>query len=85
MAAGAAPVVSGLACFRDLVRDGETGLVFDHTAADADARLEAALARLVGDAGFRRAIGARAQESVRRVDEAEVAGAILRDLETLVA
>jgi len=49
MAAGAAPVVSNLACFRELVHDGDTGLVFDHAAPDAEVRLAGALARLVRD------------------------------------
>jgi glycosyltransferase involved in cell wall biosynthesis len=39
MAAGGAAVVSDLACFRDLVSDGETGLVFARAEPDAGARL----------------------------------------------
>jgi glycosyltransferase involved in cell wall biosynthesis len=80
MAAGAAPVVSALACFGDLVRDGETGLVFDHRAADADVLLAAALARLILEGPLRRALGARAQVHVRRFDYPEIAAAILNDL-----
>ena len=80
MAAGAAPVVSDLACFRDLVRDGETGLVFDHTAPDAEARLADSLARLLQDREGRRAIARRAQAYVRRFDFAECARTVLADL-----
>ncbi len=80
MAAGCAPVVSGLACFRELVRDGETGLVFDHTAPDAEAQLAAALARLIADAALRRALAARAQAHARQFDFAECARTVLADL-----
>ncbi|MGH7995951.1 MAG: glycosyltransferase family 4 protein, partial [Opitutaceae bacterium] len=81
MASGCTPVVSALACFRDLVRDGETGLVFDHRAADAPRRLADALARLVGNAPLRARLGARAQDEVRRFDFARVGANILADLD----
>jgi glycosyltransferase involved in cell wall biosynthesis len=84
MAAGAAPVVSALACFEDLVRDGATGLVFDHRAPDADARLAEALARLLLDDGLRRTLAARGQEAVRRFDYRECAETVLAVLAALV-
>ena len=77
MAAGAVPVVSGLACFHDLVRDGETGLVFDHTAPDAVIRLADALARLLADRPLRQELARRAQAHARRYDFAESARAVL--------
>lgn len=84
MAAGAPPVVSGLVCFRELVRDGDTGLVFDHTAPDAKLLLAAALARLLADAALRREIAARAQAHAQNYDFAESARAILALLAPLV-
>jgi glycosyltransferase involved in cell wall biosynthesis len=84
MAAGAAPVVSALACFQELVRDGETGLVFDHRAPDADLRLANALARLLGDAGLRRTLAVRGQEQVRRFDYSQCAQTVLAVLAALV-
>lgn len=80
MASGCAPVVSALDCFRDLVDDGETGLVFDHRGPGAEERLAGALARLIAEAALRRRIGAAAQQYVRRFDYAEVAANILADL-----
>jgi glycosyltransferase involved in cell wall biosynthesis len=80
MAAGCAPVVSGLACFQELVRDGETGLVFDHTAPDATARLAAALARLLSDPALRRTLAVRAQAHARRFDFADCARTVLANL-----
>ena len=85
MAAGCAPVVSQLACFNELVVPGQTGLVFDHTAATAETDLAAALARLLTDANLRRDFGARAQAHARQFDFAEIARTVLADLSRLVA
>ena len=84
MAAGGVAVVSALACFQQLVREGETGVVFDHRAADADARLAECLAGLLADAGRRQALAARGQEHVRRFDYRESAQTVLAVLATLV-
>lgn len=83
MAAGAVPVVSGLVCFRELIRDGDTGLVFDHRAPDASHRLADALARLLLDSTLRRTIAARAQAHARRYDFTESARAVLTFLAPL--
>lgn len=85
MAARCAPVVSALACFSELVRDGDTGLVFEHSGPGADSRLADVLARLLSDEGLRRQIAGRAQASVRRFDFANVADQALADLERLRA
>jgi glycosyltransferase involved in cell wall biosynthesis len=77
MAAGAAPVVSGLACFRGLVNDGDTGLVFDHTAPAAVTGLATQLARLLADADLRRELGRRAQQHARRYDFSSSAHSVL--------
>jgi glycosyltransferase involved in cell wall biosynthesis len=77
MAAAVPPVVSGLACFRGLVTDDGTGLVFDHTADDAPLRLADGLARLLVDAPLRHELATRAQIHARRYDFAESARAVL--------
>jgi len=83
MAARCAAVVSKLGCFSDLVTDGETGLVFDHAAADADRLLADCLGRLVADAGMRRDLALRGQNHVRLFDYPEVSRVILADLSLL--
>jgi glycosyltransferase involved in cell wall biosynthesis len=83
MAAGCAAVVSALECFKDLVADGQTGLVFDHTAAGADRLLADCIGRLVADAGLRNELALRGQQHVRRFDYAEVSRQILGDLALL--
>ena len=85
MAAGCAPVVSGLRCFQELVRDGETGLVFDHRAPDAAAQLARVLARLLGDTAERRALAARAQSHARNYDFAACSRNLLEQLARLVS
>lgn len=85
MAAGCAPVVSALACFGELVRDGDTGSVFDHRAPDAETRLADALQALLADPARRQAIAARAQEHARRFDYPVCAKALLDELSRLVS
>jgi phosphatidylinositol alpha-mannosyltransferase len=85
MAAGAAPVVSGLACFRELVQAEDTGLVFDHRAPAAVASLAAELAGLLADAPRRVAIASRAQARAARYDYAASAQTVLGRLARLVS
>ena len=84
MSSGCAPVVSGLACFNELVRDGETGLVFDHTATSAPDDLAAALARLLTDDALRLRLATRAQTHARQFDYASVANNLLEPLYRLI-
>jgi len=79
MAAKCAVVVSRLGCFRDLVTDGETGLVFDHASADAERLLAGKLALLVSDARLRADLAARGQRHAARFDFPAVAENLLND------
>lgn len=83
MAAGCATVVSGLACFRDLVTPSVTGLVFDHTATNADELLAIQLRTLLIDETLRRELGHRAQAHVRKFDYAASAQAVISMLAEL--
>lgn len=85
MAAGAVPIVSSLACFTDFVRDGENGLVFEHTAPDAAAQLAAALIRLLGDPTTRQRLAEAAQRDSRAYDYATYADTLLADFAQLTA
>jgi glycosyltransferase involved in cell wall biosynthesis len=85
MAAGCAPVVSDLACFRDLIREGDTGLVFDHASPQAAGQLADALARLLLDGDLRRALVARAQSHAREFDYAACSRTVLGRLTELVS
>jgi glycosyltransferase involved in cell wall biosynthesis len=81
MAAGCAPIVSNLECFRGQVRDGETGLIFDQTDPMAELLLAESLALLLADRPRRQAIARRAQAHARQFDYAVVADTVVRQLE----
>jgi glycosyltransferase involved in cell wall biosynthesis len=83
MAAGAVPVVSALACYHDVIRDGENGLIFDHRAPDRVPRLAALFASLLADPGRRQRLAASARLDARAFDYATVAAAFLADFERL--
>jgi glycosyltransferase involved in cell wall biosynthesis len=84
MAAGAVPVVSGLACFRDFVTDGVNGLVFDNSGGDAAARLAAVLRRVIQDSQLRQRLSDQARADVRRFDFPVFADRLLADFASLV-
>jgi glycosyltransferase involved in cell wall biosynthesis len=84
MAAGGVPVASRLACFTDFVADGETGLIFDHTAPDAAARLAAALKKLLLDPVLRINLAAAARRRTEPYDFPRFARTLLADFETLI-
>jgi len=83
MAAGCATVVSALGCFNDFVRNGETGLVFDHAGENPQQLLADCLGSLIADPLFRRELASRGQREARRFDFPEVAERILNDLAVL--
>jgi glycosyltransferase involved in cell wall biosynthesis len=83
MATGAVPVVSGLACFRDFARDGETALTFDHTAPDAAERLAGVLTRLLRDAALRAKLSSAARIEAKRFDFPIYAETMLADFASL--
>ena len=76
MAWGAVPVVSGLACFRDFVVDGENGFIFAHDGPGPVAALADALERatkLDSRAMAERALGVRESHSNEAMAEAFLA------------
>lgn len=83
MASGAAPVVSDLPCFTDLVTHGRNGLVFARAASDPAAALADALAGLIRDPARRAALAAAARVAAARCDLPAVADAMLEDFTTL--
>jgi glycosyltransferase involved in cell wall biosynthesis len=83
MATGLPPVVSDLACFRDFITHEDTGLVFDHRAADAATRLADNLGRLLADAGRRTALGTRAAARAATLTYDAVATLYLEDFAAL--
>jgi glycosyltransferase involved in cell wall biosynthesis len=79
MSCGCPPLVSDLACFRDFIRPGENGAVFDHRAADPAAKLAQELARLVSDAPLRAELAKNALATAREYEVSQVAQRYLAD------
>jgi glycosyltransferase involved in cell wall biosynthesis len=83
MATGLPTVVSSLACFRDFLRHGENGLVFDHHAEDASAQLSGHILSLLTDRAFYDRLASAATSDVARFSLESVADAYLSDFEEL--
>jgi glycosyltransferase involved in cell wall biosynthesis len=83
MAARSAVVVSDLSCFSDLVKDGETALVFNHRAGNANVLLADRISGLLSDPEMRMNLALRGQRHAKRFDYPEVAAHILNDLALL--
>lgn len=84
MAAGAAPVVSSLACFRDFIRPGENGVVFSHRAPNPATALAVALAPLLRDDALRSRLRSAAARTARDYALADVAERYLADFRNLL-
>lgn len=84
MAAGCAPVVSGLACFQDFITPGENGLVFNHRAADPAEALSQTLSRLLPDTASIERIRAHAWQTARDYTLPKIAGDFLDDFAVLL-
>lgn len=85
MAAGCAPLVSDLPCFRSLVLPGTTGQTFDHRGPDAADQLARALAALLRDSSRRDQLGRTAQAHVKQFDFAASAESVLRSLQGIAS
>ena len=84
MSQGCPAIVSDLACFRDFLEDGRTGLVFDHRAADAPAALSAQLRRLAGDSALHHALTHAGYAKAWEFTRERVARMYLEDFELLL-
>ena len=84
MAFGAVPIVSDLACFRDFITPGLNGLVFNHRAADAPARLAQVLLALASDPERRAALAESAIAVRQSHHPTTIARQFLDCFETLI-
>lgn len=86
MSYGCPVVVSDLACFRDYLRDGENGLVFDHRASSPECKLALALSRLLdmAESGQLKTMAISAYETAKKHSIDSIAEQYLRDFCTLL-
>ncbi|MGI8430874.1 MAG: glycosyltransferase family 4 protein [Chthoniobacterales bacterium] len=85
MANGCAPIVSGLACFRDYIADNVNGFVFDHRAPEPAKALAARLTQVLRlPADEVRRIGEAAQATAEEFSVENVASRYLEDFASLL-
>ena len=84
MAWGCVPVVSDLACFKDFIRAGENGAVFDHRHADAGALLARTLLTLIDEPDTRARLAQSALGVRQSHAPARIAELFLADFESLL-
>jgi len=85
MSTGLPVVVSNLECFSDFVKEGKTGLQFDHCVSDPAKTLASKLDEALSNWPRMLAIGEAAQQSVQRFGFRRVAEQFLTQFETLLA
>lgn len=82
MAAGCAPVVSALACFRDFVRPGDNGVIFNHRASDPAGELARTLEPLLQTPSLLESLRAKAWTTARGYSLDMIADRFLEDFAT---
>lgn len=85
MATGLVPVVSNLACFRDFLQEGHTGLVFDHRGPDAPGHLAEAFRKLLDDPESYAKMSAAGARRAKDFSKERIADFYLKDFEELLA
>jgi glycosyltransferase involved in cell wall biosynthesis len=85
MATGLVPVVSDLACFRDFIKDGCTGAVFNHRSPDAADQLARSLSNLLSDQEQRTRMGHEAAARAAFFSYERVADLYLTDFVEMLA
>jgi glycosyltransferase involved in cell wall biosynthesis len=85
MAHGCAVIVSGLECFADFIRDGETGFVFDHHAPNPAAALREKIEHAVVDPKLLGRVAENGCHKSADYSIDRVAGQFLHDFSSIIA
>jgi len=83
MAHGCAVLVSNLDCFHDFIRDGETGFIFDHRAADPADALGKKIERAIVDPALLARVAESAYRTSAEYSLARVADQFLADFDLM--
>ena len=83
MGLGLPVIVSGLDCFKDFVKDGINGLIYDHKANNPASGLSAQLKTLINNVDLRKKLSANAVETAVRFSVDNIAEQYLADFESL--
>jgi glycosyltransferase involved in cell wall biosynthesis len=85
MASGCPALVSGLGCFRDFIRDGQTGFVFDHRESLIAPTLSRRMNEIVANEAALLAVAERAYRAAQAYDLPRVADLYVKDFESIAA
>ena len=85
MSHGCPALVSGLACFRDFIEDGENGFVFDHRASRPAEVLAAKIRELIQNPARLTRAAENAAATAQRFTVGRIAGIYLDDFQSLLA
>ena len=85
MSWGVVPVVSDLECFKDFVKTGENGVVFDHRAPNACEALRAVIGRLMQDRECRTLLAVKALEVRDSHSLSAISECFMKDFEQQIA
>lgn len=84
MAHGCGVLVSNLDCFRDFIRDGETGFVFDHRAQPIAETLRDKIDNVISDETLLARVAAAGYEKSAEYSTGRVAEQFLKDFDSVV-
>lgn len=84
MSTGLVPIVSNLACFKDFVEHGVTGMIFDHRLPENAAQLANTLISLVTNSELTSKMGDNAAQRAQAFGKERIAAEYLGDFETLL-
>ena len=84
MAQGCAVLVSNLACFRDFIRDNETGFIFDHRADSTGEMLRAKIDNIISDETLLARVAAAGYEKSADYSPERVADEFLKDFDSVI-
>ncbi|MDP0490556.1 MAG: glycosyltransferase family 4 protein [Verrucomicrobiota bacterium JB023] len=84
MAWGSVPIVSSLACFKDFIKDGVNGIIFDHRAEEPHELLAEAVVKLAGESEWRQGLARRATEVGETHSPRRIAQQFVEDFEKIV-
>lgn len=84
MATGAPVIVSGLRCFNDFIKNGETGFVFDHTAKKPETELSEIIEKLIHSSNTVESIGTAAHNESEKFSIERIASQYLYNFNKLL-
>jgi glycosyltransferase involved in cell wall biosynthesis len=84
MATGRATIVSGLTCFKDFVKHGVNGLIFNHNTKEPEVELKKAIELLIKDTDLRNKLAFNGAQTALSFSNKKIANLYLKDFNELL-